>query len=353
MPSLHLAMQKRIADTRTQLAQNAFAPPPESSSQSTTVRPSPVALYFAGIPRGPVGAFRRLLLADHSLPRWALLAISFTGPDRVEILVHKPLVERLVAVMQLLGYRYMRNHDPAAAHGSDRVESQKYNTAPWAMRECAVRWQRCAISTQGQAAKHWYKSAISAACKKHPDLAAELREIFSQAGKTRTEGRRQERQTTQHESEILLPVTAPGANLGDRNPPAPAELQLIEPAGEDHAQTKHGGDNINNEARDGFEPVRPRRRNRRLSAREQDSPVVVRGRSATHGNHQRDLCPISPMAQSSRPLLYKGQQICKKGIPTSTCQTHQQGNSPTRRHHELCYWRTGKNRLHKLMTQTP
>lgn len=213
LPALDPAMQHRITSTGASLAQSGFAPLPQASNPlQTPLRPEPVAFYFAGVPRGPVGAFRRLILGDHSLPRWALPAISFAGIDRVEIPVHRPLIDCLTAVMQLLGYRHLRDHDPTLAHGSDREESRARGRASRAARACAIRWYRCSASTRGVAAKNWYVSAVQAICKTHPDLVEELQEI-------------------------AVPTVAAGGSGGQTEPSLRGN-ETVSPAAGDRATTK-------------------------------------------------------------------------------------------------------------------
>lgn len=185
LPAINPIMRERILATRSQLAAGGFAPyPAQHAPHRRAPRPTPVAVYFAGVPRGPVGMLRRALLADHSLPKWALLAISFAGHDSVEILAHGPLVDSLTAVMQLLGYRLVRNYDPAAPHGSDRTEAQARGTPSRAAKACATRWHRCAHTTQGPAAKEWYQRQVEDLCKTFPALRNDLPEV-DRPGETR------------------------------------------------------------------------------------------------------------------------------------------------------------------------
>lgn len=130
-------LQQRIRSTRERLAASGFAP-----AMASTRRPEATAVYFGGVPRGPKGEFRSLLLAEHSLTRWALLGISFLGAGIAEIITHIPLADRLIAVMRLLGYRHLRQYQPDKSNPQETDSSalRGKDQPTRAATSCARRW---------------------------------------------------------------------------------------------------------------------------------------------------------------------------------------------------------------------
>lgn len=165
--SVNHVLQSRIQSTRFSLAASGFAPTPVRNR-----RPDAVAAYFGGVPSGPKGAFRRILLADHSIPRWALLGISFVGNGIAEIVTHSPLMDRLVAVMRLLGYRHLKSHDPAATSAVIRkfTTGHSSETTTLAVTACARRWGREIRTSKSAAAKAWYTTQIDKLVLKYPSV---------------------------------------------------------------------------------------------------------------------------------------------------------------------------------------
>lgn len=170
--SIQPELQARINVTRAALTANGFAPTP-----TPTRRPDPSVVYFGGVPSGPKGAFRRYLTAEHSVPNWGLLGISFLGEGIAEIITHKPLESRLIAVMRLLGYRHLRRYIPIATTQltSSKKSSNGEITPPKSVIACATRWTAEHLSCRSAAAKSWYKSKISELLNSYPNLDKHIR----------------------------------------------------------------------------------------------------------------------------------------------------------------------------------
>lgn len=129
------------------------------------IKPVPIAVYFGGVPRGPIGALRRALLL--ALPNWAALHLSFIGNTALEVLCHKPLVPRLVAVMKAHSFRHLELFDPAKsiAGGEARLKANR--------QACLRRWAFNAENTRSPAAEAWYKEQADILLKLDPTLTVE------------------------------------------------------------------------------------------------------------------------------------------------------------------------------------
>lgn len=159
-------MQNRLRSAQKGLASSGFAP-----VQARTVRPKPTAVYFAGVPRGQKGVFRNHLVSEHALPRWALLSISFYGDNMAEILTHRPLENRLIACMRLLGYRHLKTHDPLTSTQKTTSNNPRDNhDPPRTALACANRWTREIASTPSATAREWYTDKLKILLQKHPSL---------------------------------------------------------------------------------------------------------------------------------------------------------------------------------------
>lgn len=167
-------LQSRIRSTKDKLAENGFAP-----TKAPTNRPDATAVYFGGVRRGPKGAFRYLLLADHSLPRWALLGISFVGEGIAEIVTHRPLANRLVAVMRLLFYKHLWQYKPHDSHpsGHEGTECHKNSQPTKAILACARRWPTEIDTSRSPASRDWYRSSIDRLTLQFPKLKSSLQDI--------------------------------------------------------------------------------------------------------------------------------------------------------------------------------
>ena len=136
---------------------------PSHSNTPNTPKPIPVPVYFANIPRGPIGALRRALL--ECLPKWSVLSVSFIGSGITEILCHKPLLDRLVAGMKLLHYKHLESYNPTVVrdHIPDDMKP-KYVAA------CYRRWTKMAAQTTSVASKDWYQNSATVLLAETPGL---------------------------------------------------------------------------------------------------------------------------------------------------------------------------------------
>lgn len=113
-------------------------------------------VYFANVPRGPIGKFKRCL--HECLPKWAVLSISFIGASITEILCHKAHVARLIATMRLCRYKPLPEYDPTLATPRDATPetARSYKAA------CLRRWIKLAAASPSPVCKDWYTRASEA-----------------------------------------------------------------------------------------------------------------------------------------------------------------------------------------------
>ena len=147
----------------TTTATNADGTPAQLSS--VILKPEPEAVYFGGIPRGPIGKLRRAL--RNALPKWAILSISFIGDSVTEILCHKALVQRLIAALKFMKFRHLKNYDPTSAVG-DTDEDQ--NTIQY-RGSCYHRWLNASKKTYSEVCKVWYEKQAEALMVRHPNIS--------------------------------------------------------------------------------------------------------------------------------------------------------------------------------------
>jgi len=145
-------------------AQNEYRTPRFDSAGDTAPKPVPTAIYFANLPRGPIGALRRALL--ECLPKWSVLSISFIGRSITEILCHQDLTEQLISDMTLLGYKHLEYYSPVkvASHITDIDTINKYKAA------CYRRWINASERTYSPVSKTWYKSKSDSLLAENPGL---------------------------------------------------------------------------------------------------------------------------------------------------------------------------------------
>lgn len=158
---LHEKTRDRLAESRRALAAAGFSRGPRAPTgrqgpypAAQPQRPEPVPVYFGGVPRGPIGALKRAL--HMSIPKWAVLNLSFVGRTALEILCHKPLVDRLVAGMKLLNFRHLDRFNPLKVNsdGSSASESQLQKIRL----SCFSRWVWEAALARSPAAAAWYNT---------------------------------------------------------------------------------------------------------------------------------------------------------------------------------------------------
>ena len=121
-------VRKRVLDCSSALATAGFASAhlsnPNATVNTFTPQPDICAVYFQGIPRGPISTLKKSWKI--CLPRWEFLSVSFIGSATTEILCHRPLRERLIATLRMLGYRYAPRYDPCRprtdASGEDLIK---------------------------------------------------------------------------------------------------------------------------------------------------------------------------------------------------------------------------------------
>lgn len=179
MKKLPSTMQSKFEKSIASLRKNGFTPsarPPPGRPNpaggdprpSTPPQPVPTPVYFGGVPRGPIGSLKRSL--QECLPSWAVLSISFIGNSACEILCHKPLEQRLIAAMKLIGFRHLATYDPmrlATSEGTDAV-SKKIKLA------CYRRWMWTAGKTFSPVSKNWYTNQAQAIIANNKSLKAQL-----------------------------------------------------------------------------------------------------------------------------------------------------------------------------------
>lgn len=147
---------ERLAKSREMLTRNNLR---------VEQKPQPVAVYFKGIRRGPLGQVRAAL--RQSLANWALLDLSFIGSSVLEIITDKAQRVRLVETLKHLGLHEIKDFDmiggamKARRHGESEEEMAKKNTE-----KAIARMQHCMTTTRSQAARNWYKETIQVAKNK-------------------------------------------------------------------------------------------------------------------------------------------------------------------------------------------
>lgn len=131
---------------------------------TATAHPKPVAVYFANIPRGPIGALKKALL--ECLLKWAILGISFIGAEVTEILCHVALLDRLIATLQFFRYKHLPTYNPTkvATEGAPTDTQRTYRAA------CYRRWKRLGDQTPSPICKTWYTSSAADLLESDPGL---------------------------------------------------------------------------------------------------------------------------------------------------------------------------------------
>ena len=168
-PQIPTQIQSRVEETRKALLAAGF--------KASTPKPKPIAVYFGKVPRGPLGSLRKALLV--SLPRWAILGLSFIGNQALEVLCHAPLKDRLIATMKSLRFSHLTTYDPCTPiQGRDAKQSRK---------SCFRRWSHSAASTPSDAARKWYLESASKLSDAEPILELEFEDVINTHGNPRTE----------------------------------------------------------------------------------------------------------------------------------------------------------------------
>lgn len=103
----------------------------------------------------------KCLLENGSLPTKALLVLSFIGTNMVEILCHKPLLNRLIATMKRIGFRYLESFDPMKTSSKNLSHEQ-------AITACYRRWTQCGANTNNVHVKKFYQQSAKNIRSKHP-----------------------------------------------------------------------------------------------------------------------------------------------------------------------------------------
>lgn len=134
------SVSKKVEESRKTMLSKGFLRAPE---------PRPVPVYFGGVQRGPIGEFKRCLFSTGALPKWAVLAVSFIGTSTAEIMCHGPLVNRLVATLKKIGFRYLPNFDA-------RTAPTRLGDKVAACAACHRRWTKCAEDARGTSVKRAY-----------------------------------------------------------------------------------------------------------------------------------------------------------------------------------------------------
>ena len=172
-------MQARFAKSRDALKAKGFNPMPRPAPRTTTengqngqqpprpalAQPVPVPVYFAGVPRGPIGDLRRALL--ECMPKWCVLSLSFIGSSICEVLCHNTLSQRLIAGMKLLGFRHLGAYSALRPKADDALTA-KLRTA------CVRRWLATEAKTFSPVAKTWYSAQAEAAMAADPSIREAL-----------------------------------------------------------------------------------------------------------------------------------------------------------------------------------
>lgn len=137
-------LQRRIEESKRAMLQPGIGP---ADRGTTGARPQPKALYFGRVPRGTIGTLRRALHA--SVPKWAVLNLSFVGTSAPEILCHAPLSDRLTARMKLLGFCHVSNFNPlSTSTGPSKNEKAQ-------LAACYRRWSPAAAQTSSAVSQAW------------------------------------------------------------------------------------------------------------------------------------------------------------------------------------------------------
>ena len=136
-----------------------------SQSAPVILKPDPEAVYFGGIPRGPIGKLRRAL--RNALPKWAILSICFIGDSVTEILCHKALVQRLIATLKFMKFRHLKNYDPTSAVGDsdDHQNTIQYRGS------CYHRWMNASKKTYSEVCKSWYETQAESLMVRYPNIS--------------------------------------------------------------------------------------------------------------------------------------------------------------------------------------
>ena len=134
---------------------------PATDTTTTKRTPSPVAVYFGGVTRGPIGSLRKALLL--SVPKWAVLSLSFIGNSALEIICDRQLVDRLATTMKALGFRHLTTFNPRKSLNPSSTQLKKHAA-------CYRRWMSAQASIYSPAAKAWYRQEASKLASQHDFL---------------------------------------------------------------------------------------------------------------------------------------------------------------------------------------
>lgn len=154
-------MEERLEKSRELLRQNNL---------KVDRKPDPVAVYFRGIRRGPLGTVRSAL--RESLPGWALLGLSFVGNSILEIVTDRRQKDHLTATLSKLGVHEVKEFDIIKQGMKKRepnvteAEATKEN-----IQRAISRLSRCAATCKGEAVRGWYGKMLMEAKRSMAELS--------------------------------------------------------------------------------------------------------------------------------------------------------------------------------------
>lgn len=160
MESIPEQTKAKIAQTKKALIDAGFSRPQQKP------RPSLVTVYFRNVPRGPLGTLRKALLL--SLCKWTVVGFSFIGNNILEVLCHRPLVNRLVSTMAVLRRHHLDSYGPTGSNTNATNNVAHSNT-------CYRRWNWCALRSTSPAAKSWYSTQAQGLKDSHPSITLDSR----------------------------------------------------------------------------------------------------------------------------------------------------------------------------------
>ena len=188
------------------------------------LKPEPEAVYFGGIPRGPIGKLRRAL--RNALPKWAILSISFIGDSVTEILCHKALVQRLIATLKFMKFRHLKNYDPTSAVGDsdDHQNTIQYRGS------CYHRWMNASKKTYSEVCKTWYEKQAESLMARYPNISKskpfprrnrgdEIEAVTDNTNKEKDDSGNKEKQSSTGQQDkdnagVVVPAEANNTNNG-------------------------------------------------------------------------------------------------------------------------------------------
>lgn len=234
-PGEGLTWAERLAKSRDMLSKNNLR---------VEKKPQPVAVYFKGIRRGPLGQVRGAL--RQSLSNWALLDLCFIGSAVLEVITDKGQRSRLVDTMKQLGITEVTNFDVIGdAMKARREQETDTEMLRKNIEKSVTRMTRCAEISKSSAAKGYYLETVNKAKAK----LAELKEKSSDDNESRVEEGQvtEAAQNGNHQAVETQQARETERQVEDANPPTRTTPGVVAEGSAIPAKTNQEGASVDSE----------------------------------------------------------------------------------------------------------